>query len=531
MNRTMKNISKILILVINLVIWSCAQEVIDLEQPDPPDSGCISCPDGASSRTASFDKFVTLGSSFVSGFQAGALFNLGQNNSMALMIAQQLECAGGGESFNQPYIDSSNGYNVQLSVPEQGILLGRLVLFDPDGDGPESAAPAPAGAPGVPAPYNTADLPTPYAGDRSEINNFAVPLIYLGQALIPDTGNPASPYFNLFWARFSSNPGITSIVQEALLAAGDFYLIWLGVDDMLLYAAFGGDDAYPMTSVSDFNAQFNGLISAMLGANPVFKGVVGNIPEIETYPYFTTIPYNTIDLDEATASSLQSNIAENYNAFLNAMVQFQVISAEERDARILNYAEGMNSVLISDEKLTDLTQYMIDNGAQALVPFAQARQTTSTDMIPLSAGAILGELYMGNPLAVQGVSWPVADQYALTLSEIIEIKTNTAGYNSIIEGAVAASGDRLALADVNSAYNALLGASISSGGLLVDDVAIASTFAPPVGAYSEDGLHPNERGYAYTANVFIQAINSKFGATVPVLCMSNYSGTGLPVSP
>jgi hypothetical protein len=138
---------------------------------------------------------------------------------------------------------------------------------------------------------------------------------------------------------------------------------------------------------------------------------------------------------------------------------------------------------------------------------------------------------LGNPLAVQGVSWPLVDQYALTVSEIIEIKTNTAGYNAIIDGAVAGSGDRLALADVNLAYNVLLGASISSGGLVVDGVAIASTFAPPVGAYSEDGLHPNERGYAYTANVFIQAINSKFGATVPVLCMNNYSGTGLPVSP
>ena len=527
----MKNISKILILAINLVIWSCAQEVIDLEQPDPPDSGCIKCPDGASSGTASFDKFVALGSSFVAGFQAGALFNLGQNNSMALMIAQQLECAGGSEIFNQPYIDSRNGYNVQLSAPAQSIILGRLVLFDPDGAGPESAVPTPAGAPGVPEPYNTADLPTPYAGDRSEINNFAVQLMYLGQALIPDTGNPASPYFNPFWARFSSNPGVTSILQESLIAAGSFYLIWLGVDDMLLHAAFGADDAYPMTSVSDFSTQFNGLISTMLGANPVFKGVVGNIPEIETYPYFTTIPYNTIVLDAATATSLQSNIADNYNAFLNAMVQFQVITAEERDSRILNYVEGSNGALIVDEELTDLTQYMIDNGAGALVPYAQARQTTPTDMIPLSAGAVLGELYLGNPLAVQGVSWPLVDQYALTVSEIIEIKTNTAGYNAIIDGAVAGSGDRLALADVNSAYNVLLGASISSGGLVVDGVAIASTFAPPVGAYSEDGLHPNERGYAYTANVFIQAINSKFGATVPVLCMNNYSGTGLPVSP
>jgi len=527
----MKNISKYLILGISLIIWSCEQEVIDLQRPEPPDPGCISCPDGATSGSASFDKFVTIGNSFVAGFQAGALYNSGQDNSLAMMIAQQLECAGGSAIFNQPDIDSRNGFNVQLSIPEENIILGRLILFDADGSGPGSPVPAPAGAPGVPAPYNTADLPSPFTGNKAELNNFAVPLIYLGQALIPDTGNPASPYFNPLWARFASNPGVTSIVEEALGAAGSFYLIWLGFDDALLYAALGADGSYPLTTVSDFTLQFNGLITTMLNVNKVFKGVVGNIPEVETLPYFTTIPYNTITLDAATSSTLQSTLADNYNLFLAAMVEFQQISTEEYDKRLLNYVEGNNGVLITDESLTNLTALMIANGAETLVPYAQARQTTSTDLIPLSAGAVLGLPYMGNPLVIQGVSWPIEDQYALTISEIIEIKTNIAGFNAVIEGAVAGSDDRLVLADVNTAYNVLLGASISNAGLVIDGVSIASIFTPPVGAFSEDGLHPITRGYAYPANIIIDAINSKFGATVPHVCLSGFQGTGLSVSP
>ncbi len=523
----MKNINIYILLTITLIISSCAQEVINLEEPPPPDAGCISCPDGAGSGSASFDKFVTIGNSYVAGFQAGALYDAGQSNSMAKIIAKQLECAGGSATFNQPDINSFNGFNIQLSDPGQGIILGRMVLFD-DGSG---AVPAPAGAPGVPVPYNTADLPTAFMGDKAALNNFGVPFLFLGQALIPDTGNPSSPFFNPLWARFASNPGVKSIVEDALGAAGSFYLIWLGMDDALLHAALGADGTFPLTSVADFNLQFNGLITTMLTVNPVFKGVVGNIPSIVTYPYFTTIPYNAIPLDEATASSVQAGLADGYNAFLNAMAEFGAISSEERDQRLLNYVEGDNSILITDESLTDLTELMVANGAGALVPFAQARQTKPTDLIPLAAGAVLGKPYLGISTAIQGVSWPVADQYALTVDEIIQIETNIAGYNVVIGGAVSGSGDRLVVADVKTAYNTLLGASVTGGGMLIDGVTIASTFAPPASAYSEDGLHPNDRGYAFTANVFIDAINSKFGATVPKICLNEFGGTGLPVSP
>jgi len=204
MKYTMKNMHKYLFLIVVFIAWSCEQQIPELEEPAQPEAGCVSCPEGAGSGSASFNKFVTIGNSFVAGFQAGALFDAAQSNSMAKMIAQQLECAGGSNTFNQPDINSFNGFNIQLSIPAQGIFLGRLVLFD-DGSGP---VPAPAGAPGVPAPYNTADIPTLFTGDKATLNNFGVPLIFLGQALIPDTGNPTSPFFNPLWARFASSPGV-----------------------------------------------------------------------------------------------------------------------------------------------------------------------------------------------------------------------------------------------------------------------------------------------------------------------------------
>jgi lysophospholipase L1-like esterase len=46
--------------------------------------------------------------------------------------------------------------------------------------------------------------------------------------------------------------------------------------------------------------------------------------------------------------------------------------------------------------------------------------------------------------------------------------------------------------------------------------------------FSEDGLHPNSRGYAFTANVIIDAINTAFSANIPKAKLSNFAGTGLP---
>jgi hypothetical protein len=524
--------------LITQVLVSCEQVLLVPVPPEPvePPPPCGTSP---SAGSASFTKFVAFGSAYVSGFQAGALYNDGQANSLARILAKQFECVGGPTTFNQPDINSVNGYNLQLSIPGV-ITLGRLVLFDPDGtSGTRTATPQPSAFPGssvtcpspvttpaLPAPYNTADLPSAFTGNKAALNNFGVPLIYLGQALIPDTGNPASPYYNPLYARFASSPGVSTLLGDALTAGGSFYLIWLGVEDALLYAALGASSTYPLTGEAAFTGQYNTAITTMLTANPAFKGVVGNIPSITTLPYFFTVPWNTITLDAATASTLTTNLANGYNAFLDAMVTNMVITATERDKRRLTYIAGKNGVLLTDETLTDLSSFMAGPYA-ALLPYARARQATATDLVPLGAGAVLGTCYGGSASAIFGVSYPVEDKHMLTVTEITEIEARIAAFNTVISAAVAGSSNRLALADVKTAYADLVTAKL----MVFNGVTISPSFAPPTGAFSLDGLLPNNRGNAFTANVFIDAINSKFGASVPKASLADYSATGLPVNP
>jgi hypothetical protein len=182
---------------------------------------------------------------------------------------------------------------------------------------------------------------------------------------------------------------------------------------------------------------------------------------------------------------------------------------------------------------------MIGAGASALVPFAIARQTISSDWVCLTAGAYLGKVLGGG--AINGVSAPLVnstngntvalkgDDLILTANELQAIATRTAAFNTSIAGIVTTNSTRLALVDMHTAFNNLAFSPV--GGLLVDGLFIQASFAPPSGVFSEDGVHPNNRGSAYIARIFINAINAKFSSTVPLPNISLYHGTYYPVSP
>jgi hypothetical protein len=498
-----------------LIFQSCEQEIKDYVEVTP-DSG-----------SADFTNFVALGNSLTAGFQAGALFTEGQNNSFPAIMAKQFALVSSNEPFDQPDINSVNGYNSSFSNPAEGIILGRLILFDPDGTGPKGPGPVPAGAPGVPAPYNSADLPTAYTGGQ-KLNNFGVPGILLGQALTPLTGGPptSNPAYNPLYARFASAPGTSTIIGDAIATGPTFFSFWLGNNDVLGYATTGGSGAIPLTEVAAFTAQYTAAINALLDSDANIKGIVATIPDVTAIPFFRLVPYNPIPLDAQTAGYLKGALADNYNAFLGGMVQNGIITAEEREKRLIAFVAGQNPILINDETLTDLTPYM-QGDYEALQPYAIARQTTAADLVTLTAAPVLGTTVGGDPTKINGVTVPMGDQYILIPTEQQQILSRTSDFNTIIKNTASGSGGKIAVADINAKFNDVVTRKTTT----VDGMGIAATFAPPFGIFSEDGVHPNNRGSAYIARIFIEAINDTFGATVPLPNLANYWGTKLPVSP
>lgn len=544
----MKNFKQSLLFAA-LLLGACEQEIpklTDICDIDPSQCPAVpgsNCTPGASAGSASFTKYVSLGNSLTAGFQANALFNEGQANSYAKILATQFACVGGG-AFNQPDINSVNGYNAAYSNPGAGVIRGRLVLYDADGAGPGGPLPTAAGSAGLKAPFNTADLIGAYTGDKAALNNFGVPGIILGQILTPLTGGPSTgnAAYNPYYARFASNPGTSTILGDALATAPTFFSFWLGNNDVLGYATTGGDGTIPMTSQAAFEGQYNAAINTILGSNANLKGVVATIPNVVTIPFFTTVKYNAIPLTQESVTSLTAGFA-GFNQVISAiqgnaalMTNFG-LNTDDLQARKVTYTvSSTNPILINDESLTDLGgvfDYLLSIGQiptpelrAALAVYEQSRPAKSTDLICLPAGSVLGTLVGGNPAAVNGVSIPLADKYVLIPTEINEIVDRVSTYNTFIRG-LADGSNRLALADVNVSLTTLVTQRLQ----FIDGVNLTPNFAPPTGIFSEDGVHPNNRGSAYIANIFIDGINAEFGATVPKVKLSRFSGTLLPQTP
>ncbi len=496
---TMKNKFLISLLTI-LIVGACTYDFPEKAEP--------------TSGTADFAKMVSIGSSFTAGFANGALYDAAQQASFPAIMATQMKVVGGGD-FNQPDINAVNGCYNPLTCS-----AGRLRL-----KGLTSPTPTPV-TPGNPI--------ISYSGDKAKLNNFGAYGISIQLSLAAATSGPASlanPFFNPYFARFAANPSAdgttgSSMISDASAAianSGTFFTFQLGADDVLAYALNGADQAdptRPLTPTPNFAGAYTLALSTVLGANANTKGLVINIPDITSLPHFSLVPYNAIPLDAGTAGVLTTNLANNYNAFLDGMVANLIITADEAAKRKLVYKAGQNAILINDETLTDLTPYMAGPYA-GLIPYALARQTASTDLIPLGTSSVLGT---PGAFGARGVSEPLADKFVLIPSEITQIKNSTDAFNAHIKSQVDAAGDRLVLADVNQILKDLKTAPASIRGS-----SLSASIIPPFGAYSTDGIHPNSRGYAFLANKFIESINSKWKSTIPLCNPNNYVANELPI--
>lgn len=438
--------------------------------------------------SADFSRTVAVGNSLTAGYQNNALSLAGQQNSIPEILAKQFKEVGGGE-FKTPFLSGEAGEKgAGLDAITNGLLVPELVLKpSQDCRGTISLAPG------------LSDAPYPLVGSGflnlqpsdGPYNNIGVPGARVGNLNLVGYGSAqGNPYF----ARFAANPGQT-MIQAAMAVNPTFFTLWIGNNDVLGYSTSGGEEGGDaITSTSVFESEFKRSVDSLTKNGA--KGAIANIPSITTIPFFTTVPANALPLRQGQADSLNAAYAA-YNGGLDQVVSQNPAFATEAAHRKIKFTAGANYLVTVDPSLTDLSGNGLPNIRQ------------------LKAGELLTLRTPQDSIkcAGWGSQKPVPGQFALLKNEIDKINTAVSNYNNIIKQV--AKDNNLAYVDANAKLMQV------ESGIKFNGSAFSTKFATG-GAFSFDGVHPTTRGYVIVANTFIDAINAKYGAKIPLADVNNY---------
>jgi hypothetical protein len=399
-------------------------------------------------------RFVMIGGGQVAGYMNDGLYYDGQENSLANIISQQLAIVGGG-AFSQPLINPG-------SIGISSNLLAPLMLdYKTDCKGVTSLSPIRISEIGDQSIFGQNVY-----NANSRFGNFGIPGLKLSQVF-----SNTLPTSNPFFGRMASS-NTTTVLNDAFASQPTFFSIFIGLEDVLDYAKSGGTiDNLPSTG--SFENDYAAILEVAT-ANGA-KGVIATIPDVSEMPYFTTIPWNGLTLDDANNTTL--------NAVYNPLGYYFNI--------------GSNPFMIVD---STANQFAV-------------RQILSDEFLLLS-------LPLDSVKCNQmGVLFPIRDEFVLDKLELNYVRDKISSFNSIIRSLANQYG--LAVVNIEEFSKQL------KTGFIYNGVTISSKFVSG-GAYSLDGIHLNAKGNALLANEFLKSINEKYKARIPLVDANAYNATFFP---
>jgi len=399
-------------------------------------------------------KVIYIGDGQMGGYMNDGLKNESQKNSLANILAAQFELIGSNQA-NLPWINSSS-----IGISISGLAPMHLG-YKTDCQGTISLAPL--------RDASTGDLSCITQSCYQASNPFTVfgiPGLRLNQFT-----NSSFAASNPFYNRMSSSPSI-SLLDELMAQKGTFFQLYIGLEDVLDYAKSGGTHE-TLPSELQFQQNYEQVIQNLTAEGA--KGAIATIPDVTMMPYFTTIPWNGLSLDNSNVGTL--------NSIYNPLgFYFQL---------------GANPFM------------MVDSTANMFA----VRQIQSAELLLLS-------LPLDSVKCNQmGVLFPIRDEFVLDAGELNVLRGKIQAYNNFIRQI--AQTYNLALVNTGQFVSNL------TDGFTYNGVSMSAKFVSG-GAYSLDGIYLNPRGNALFANAFIKAINQKYHSTIPEVNANKFDGVRFP---
>jgi hypothetical protein len=399
---------------------------------------------------ADFSVYVALGNSLTAGYANGELYKSGQMVSYPNIMAKQMIHAGARE-FRQPLMKDELGFGNKLVLGINTDCLGN-----------DNLTPVPAG--GTPDPANFTNIYT----QEGPFHNLGVPGAMVSHLLLPGYG-----LYNQYFGRFASSAA-TRIIDDALDLDPTFFSLWIGSNDVLGYAISGGETG-EITPAEQFKQLYRLILNEL--TTKTGKGVLANIPDIASIPFFNTIPAHGL--------------------FLSRQEQVDSLNLLHYGNPHITFRLGFNGFVVTDTT----SEY---DGMRQLKEDELVLLTTPQDRIKCEGW---------------GSEFPIPANFYLSQQQIVEVTTAINAYNIAIKEL--AEEFNLALVDINS----LLKESIA--GINYDGLNFTTQYVMG-GVFSLDGLHLSPRGNAIVANHFFKAINNKYGSTIPKVSPTQFPGIIFP---
>jgi hypothetical protein len=406
-------------------------------------------PDTPEKGNANFERYLAVGNSLTAGYADGSLYRSGQLNSYPAMLAEQFSLVGGGE-FKQPLLPGNDGYPGAKRV----LAYGRGLC-----DTFSSIIPIlyPGAVDSAGSSKNIAN--------EGPFNNTGIPGIRCIDYLFPGYGA-----FNPYSKRFFTSPATSRPIDEVVKVNPTFFTAWVGANDVLSYATNGGTESGAQISNDQmFYNAYDTIITKLTRTGA--KGVVLNLPDITSIPYFTTVPPNALKLTFRQANDLNT-------AYNGSGIRF----TEGYNYFVIQTPEGMRKIRPNEYVLLSVPQDSIK-------------------------------------CAGWGSIKPIPGKYILTQNEIDSVKTAILDFNQSIT--IVANEHNVPIVDMYSYMQTI------QGGIVYDGVNYNASFVTG-SAFSLDGVHLTPRGYALVANQIIDIINNAYQSTLPHVNVNKYPGIKFP---
>ncbi len=393
-------------------------------------------------------QYVAIGDGYTAGYNNNALYLDGQLFSFPRLFSNQLSKVSN-LGFRQPLLgELGTGYQYLTEVIpsscEKATSTPVIKSFKSDGSLDNNVS------------------------SSGPFHNLGIPGIEVNDLFDPSFVNK-----NPFYKRLTPEDQSISYDQHIMENPSGFYTIWMGTDELMKYAASGGssDSLLPATS-GVFKTALQRLTDTLLTSSDNTSILLGNIPDITAFPFFSTLSHFYIR--ESTCLSTPLYI----------------------DAH--------------------------DTNGNPLI-----REATDTDYILLTARDMIGQPING--IGSWGLSpeYAIDDRFVLDRYEADQVRSLIENYNLAIQQLVKAYREQPGAYHVISVdlFSYLRNAAVS--GITVDGLDISGEYLSG-GLFCLDGKHFTPRGNAFITNLFIESVNKNFQAKVPKVNISDYESVVFP---